>query len=60
MKNVFTNIEDMTDEQRKLWRRLKNQVPNSSFMNRLEEKDYHSYSLWEKEKDKNVTCIGWF
>ena len=59
-ENVFTNIEDMTDEQRKLWNQLKKEVPNTSFMDKLEEKDYKSSSLWQKDKDKNITCIGWF
>lgn len=59
-ENVFTNIENMTEEQRKLWKLLKNEVPNSSFMSKLEEKDYCSYLQWGKEKDKDITCIGWF
>lgn len=57
-ENVFTNVENMTDEQHKLWEQMKSEVPNSSFMNKLEEKDYRSYSQYRK--DKNITCIGWF
>lgn len=45
-ESIFTNIENMTEEQLKLWKRLKNEIPNSSFSNQL--------------KDKNITCIGWF
>lgn len=59
-ENVFTNVENMTNEQRKLWKQLKDKTPNSSFMNKLEEKDYRSYSQWREEKDKDITCIGWF
>lgn len=59
-ENVFTNIENMTEEQRKLWEHLKNEVPNSSFISKLKEKDYRSSSQWQKEKDKDITCIGWF
>lgn len=59
-ENVFTNIEDMTDEQVKLWEQLKGEVPNSSFMDKLEEKDYPTSSRWMEEKDKNITSIGWF
>ena len=59
-ENVFTNIENMTSEQVKLWNQLKEQVPNSSFTNPLEEKDYPSFSEWEKNKNRNITCIGWF
>ncbi len=57
-ENVFTNVENMTDEQHKLWEQMKSEVPNSSFMNKLEEKDYRSYSQYRKDKD--ITCIGWF
>lgn len=57
---IFTNIENMTNEQRSLWKQLKSEVPNSSFMDRLKEKDYPSFSQWEKEKGKNITSIGWF
>ena len=45
----------MTNEQRKLWKQLKDKIPNSSFMNKLEEKDYRSYSQWREEKDKDIT-----
>lgn len=58
--NVFTNVDNLTDEQRKLWNELKEEVPNSSFIDKLEEKDYPTSSLWMKEKDKNITRIGWF
>lgn len=59
-ENVFTNVENMTDEQRKLWKQLKGKVPNSSFINKLNEKDYRSFLQWVEEKDKDITCIGWF
>ena len=54
-ENVFTNVKNMTNEQRKLWKQLKDKIPNSSFMNKLEEKDYRSYSQWREEKDKDIT-----
>lgn len=44
-ESIFTNIKNMTEEQFKLWKQLKNEIPNSSFSNQL--------------KDKNITCIGW-
>lgn len=59
-ENVITNIENMTDEQIKLWEQYKDEVPNSSYMDKLEEKNYPSYSEWLKHKDKNITRIGWF
>lgn len=59
-ENVFTNIENMTPEQIKLWDQLKKEVPNTSFRDKLEEKDYPSSEQWIKEKDRNITCIGWF
>lgn len=59
-ENVFTNIENMTDEQRTLWKQLKNEVPNTSFINALEEKDYSSSAQWEENRNRNITCIGWF
>lgn len=59
-ENVFTNIENITPEQLELWKQLKDEVPNSSFINQLKEKDYPSHSLWLEEKDKNITCLGWF
>lgn len=59
-ESVFTNIENMTDEQIKEWEHLRNEVPNSSFMDPLKEKDYPSYSSWINDKDKNITSIGWF
>lgn len=59
-ENIITNIENMTDEQVELWEELKDEVPNSSFMNKLEEKDYPSYKQWMNEKDRNITRIGWF
>lgn len=59
-ENVFTNIENMTEEQRELWKQLKKKVPNSSFISKLTEKDYRSYAQWREEKDKDITCIGWF
>lgn len=45
-ENILTNIENMTEEQLKLWEQLKNKIPNSSFSKHL--------------KEKNITCIGWF
>lgn len=57
-ENVFTNIENMTDEQHKLWEQMKSEVPNSSFIKKLDEKDYRSFLQWVEEKD--ITCIGWF
>ena len=59
-ENVITNIENMTDEQMELWEELKGKVPNSSFMDKLEEKHYPSYKQWMNEKDRNITRIGWF
>lgn len=59
-ENVFTNIENMTPAQIKIWDQFKEEVPNTSFRDKLEEKDYLSYAQWMKEKDKNITCIGWF
>lgn len=59
-ENIITNIENMTDEQVELWEELKDEVPNSSFMDKLEEKDYPSYKQWMNEKDRNITRIGWF
>lgn len=59
-ENVFTNIENMTPEQNKLWDQLKEEVPNTSFRDKLKEKNYPSFAQWMKEKDKNITCIGWF
>lgn len=59
-ENVFTNIENMTPEQIKLWDQLKKEVPNTSFRDKLEEKDYSSSEVWMKEKNRNITCIGWF
>lgn len=53
-ESVFTNIENMTDEQIKLWNQLKDEVPNSSFMDRLKEKDYPSSFHWMKDKDKGL------
>ena len=58
-ENVITNIENMTDEQMELWEELKGKVPNSSFMDKLEEKHY-PYKQWMNEKDRNITRIGWF
>ncbi|MCE9060030.1 hypothetical protein [Parabacteroides distasonis] len=45
-ENVFTNIENISDEQKELWEQLRNEVPNTSFVNKL--------------GDKDITCIGWF
>ena len=59
-ENVITNIENMTDEQMELWEELKGKVPNSSFMDKLEEKHYPSSKQWMNEKDRNITRIGWF
>lgn len=59
-ENGITNIENMTDEQMELWEELKGKVPNSSFMDKLEEKHYPSYKQWMNEKDRNITRIGWF
>lgn len=59
-ENVFTNIENMTPEQIKIWDQLKEEVPNTSFRNKLKEKDYSSSAEWMNEKDRNITCIGWF
>lgn len=59
-ENVFTNIENMTPEQIEIWDQLKKEVPNTSFRDKLEEKDYPSSAQWIKEKDRNITCIGWF
>ena len=59
-ENVFTNIENITSEQLELWKKLKDEVPNSSFMDNVKEKDYPSHSLWLERKDKNITCLGWF
>lgn len=59
-ENVFTNIENMTDQQHKLWEQMKSEVPNSSFIKKLDEKDYHSFLQWLDKKNKNITCIGWF
>lgn len=59
-ENVFTNIENMTPEQIKLWNQLKKEVPNTSFRDKLEEENYSSSAQWMKEKDRNITCIGWF
>lgn len=59
-ENVFTNIENMTPEQIKIWDQLKKEVPNTSFRDKLEYKNYPSSAQWMKEKDKDITCIGWF
>lgn len=59
-ENVFTNVENMTPEQIKLWDQFKKEVPNTSFRDKLEEKNYSSSAQWMKEKDRNITCIGWF
>lgn len=59
-ENIFTNIENMTSEQIKLWDQLKKEVPNTSFREKLEEKNYLSSAQWEKDKNRNITCIGWF
>lgn len=59
-ENVITNIENMTSEQIRLWEELKDKVPNSSYMDKLEEKDFPSYSLWLNKKEENITRIGWF
>lgn len=59
-ENVFTNIENMTPEQKRLWEQLKNEISNTSFTDRLEEQNYPSSSQWAKEREKNITCIGWF
>lgn len=57
-EEVFTNIEDITPDQMELWERLKDEVPNSSMTNKLEEDDYPYF--WKKEKKTNITRIGWF
>lgn len=59
-ENVFTNIENMTPEQIKIWDQLKEEVPNTSFRDKLEEKNYPSSAQWMNEKGRNITCIGWF
>lgn len=59
-ESVFTNIENMTPEQIKIWDQLKEEVPNTSFRDKLEEKDYPSSAQWMKEKGRNITRIGWF
>lgn len=59
-EDVFTNIENMSNDQLQLWDKLKEGVPHSSFINPLEENDYPSHSQWEKNRNKNITCIGWF
>lgn len=58
-ENVFTNIENMTNEQLQLWFKLVEKIPYKYYMAVVAEEDCISHSHWLQVKDKKITCIGW-